>query len=1069
MESFNNFRLFFLLGCLLLPGISSAGIEDMGFSLDRTYPAEIGDMNATVWCRASQPIQSRMCTMRVPGDFIITLDLESGAVSTGSTALEGYTAFTDQENRKCGIRIQSVVLEDLGQWECMIENAEAPNQIGFVNLLNNEMGFVKDVRLPRHVLPVSYNLSLIPFIIENNYTIDGNIRIESNIVEAENNCDDKCIVMHTRDTYIDEESVLVSMDGFKLTVSSVGYDKERDYLILYLEEPLTANLPLTISFHFISQLQDNLAGFYRSSYYDNLANVTKTIATTQFESTDARRAFPCFDEPDMKANFTIGLGRKKNMISLSNMPKSGLVELNEDYVMDMYETSVRMSTYLLAFIVSEFGNTFAPGHENFKIWAQEEKIPELEYAADIGPKIVEFYEELFDYKFPLEKMDMAAIPDFQSGAMENWGLITYRDTAILYNQEDFSQSSRLRVVTVVAHELAHQWFGNLVTMKWWNDLWLNEGFASYIEYLGADHVAPEMKLLDQILNFDVHDVFYLDSLPSSHSISVNIENPIFQENFDRISYGKGSVLIRMMENFLTKKTFRQGLANYFKAHAYSNAEQDDLWASLEDQAQEDGVLNQNMTVKQIMDTWTLQKGYPVLNVDFRDGNWEISQEKFNLNVEEKEKSEELWKIPISYRSLSENLSDTTVNFWLSEAAATIPANSTDYNETYIFNIGQMGYYRVNYSPENWNRLIKSYTDLPNLSRAQLVDDALNLARAGQLTYSIALELVSNIRSEMDYVTLGSAKNSLQFLMNMLAKDERFPGFQEYVRALLQDVYQQVSGSNSNEYMDVVTRSLVLDWACSLGIQDCIDTALIMIMYKVNPYFTAKLIVIMHIVNPDEKGEVYCTKILIMIMYSVNSDEKGWVHCTTIFIMIMYSVNPDEKGWVYCTGIKYGNEEDWDLAWDRLQKTNVLLEKSTLMTALGCTKDTALIDKYLERSIDPNSTIRTQDKRYVYLAIGDSSEADGSARMLTWLEDNWEKIKEFYGDTFVYNVKNMVLRYPEYSNTQESFDKLRLFLSTHRGELGSSAESVDQSLDKISANIRWRELFYEDIFTWVEGQ
>jgi len=836
--------------------------------------------------------------------------------------------------------------------------------------------------------------------------------------EADHNCNNKCIIMHSRDIDIHEDTIQITQDGKMLEVEGIGYDKERDFLIIYTPNVLKPGA-ITIKMNFVSQLNDNLHGFYRSQYFDNLSNTTKTIGTTQFEVEHARKAFPCFDEPDFKATFTIGLGRTKNMITLSNMEKTDVVGIDDEYVMDLYAESVKMSTYLLAFIVCEFGSTHAQGHETFKVWGPEKRIPELAYAAEIGPKIITFFEELFDYKFPLEKMDMAAIPDFSAGAMENWGLITYRDTAVLYDNVSYALKNKQRVATVVSHELAHMWFGNLVTMKWWDDLWLNEGFASYVEYLGVDHVNPEMKIMDQFLYADFHDVLYLDSLPSSHPISTNIENPGYQGNFDRISYAKGACLIRMMNNFMTKEVFQKGIANYFKIHKYANAEQDDLWAALGKQAHKEGVLDPEVTVKSIMDTWTLQKGYPVLHIKLKDGNWELKQEKFNLEFGLTEKEEYRWTIPVSFKSINEDLTDMSVSYWLNDTAATITAPEDAQDTPYIFNIGQMGYYRVNYSPEMWAKLLDEsvFFGLSNLNRAQIYDDSLNLARAGVLPYETALQISKFLKEETDYTALKTALRGLSFIEKMLKGHQGAEEFKTYLLNILDNTYNQVSTSESTEYLEVRKRALINSWACDLDHQKCIDVA--------------------------------------------KKTFEGWLAAENF----QTSVDPNSKHWVYCTGVKYGSTDDWNKVWDRLQIVTNSLERLSLISALGCTTDEKQLDIYLEKSIDPQSKIRRQDIRYVYSAVGQN----GADRMMAWLVNNWDRVSEYFGENFPSNIRPIITGYPETASTQAQYDVLAKLLKERRGELKSSAEHAEQSLDKIKANIKWSQQFKSQVIGEIGNQ
>lgn len=260
------------------------------------------------------------------------------------------------------------------------------------------------------------------------------------------------------------------------------------------------------------------------------------------------------------------------MTSISNMPiKEEGVAMDDtnDYVWDIYQESVPMPTYLVAFVVSKFGYEISPDTGNnvqFRIWARKDALDQIAYAKDVGPKMLAYFEDYFDVKYPLPKQDMIAIPDFSAGAMENWGLITYRETALLFKPGVSALSNKQRIATVISHELAHQWFGNLVTPSWWTDLWLNEGFASYVEYLGVEAVQPELKLLEQFVYLDLQSVFAIDVLESSHPISIPVGHPDeINEIFDRISYAKGASIIRMMDNFLSTDTFRRGLSNYLDA------------------------------------------------------------------------------------------------------------------------------------------------------------------------------------------------------------------------------------------------------------------------------------------------------------------------------------------------------------------------------------------------------------------------------------------------------------------------------------------------------------------------
>ena len=720
------------------------------------------------------------------------------------------------------------------------------------------------------------------------------------------------------------------------------------------------------------------------------------------------------------------------MISLSNMPmvESGSsLSYDDEYVMDVYQQSVKMSTYLVAFVICEFNNTFYGNSSNVRVWAKPDSMDQVQYAAEIAPKLISFYEELFSVGYPLPKMDMVAIPDFQSGAMENWGLITYRDSKIFYNENIFPLSSKETTLRTIAHELAHQWFGNLVTMGWWNDLWLNEGFATFINFVGGDFIAPEMNMKDRMINMDffgIHDVFALDALKSSVAISEPIENPEFQNNFTPITYGKGCALLRMVENFLTSQTFYLGLKSYFDIHNYGNADMADLWNSLEDQGHDDGTLDPDLSLNDIMDSWTLHKGFPVVHVEKFDlprGHvFQLRQEKFNLeiNYDKYDDEDTIWFIPITFALLADNTLDSSSVFWMDHKFASIPFEGL-LNSTYLFNLEEMGYYRVNYDTFNWQalaaRLARNHLDISRLSRAQLLDDSLNLARAQLLDYDFALNLTRYLTKERDYTPWLSGLKAITYLDRMFRRGEDYENLQLFAKDMLSEILSELVDNESDEYMTVQTRSLIMSWSCYFGLEPCIE--------KAREEFSA---------------------------WSTYQDSENFL-------------NPNDKSYVYCNGIRFGDHLDWNLAWERLQVTTMISERDSLLRGLACTSSRDLIDLYLDKSISSNSSIRNQDKVYLYRAIGEN--VHGGRAMLEWLAEEWDQIKQFYGGAFVPNVQNMITGFPEDASTVMDLELYENLLANHRGELGSAEASFNQGVDKIKSNIKWKESLYQDVVNWLK--
>lgn len=339
-------------------------------------------------------------------------------------------------------------------------------------------------------------------------------------------------------------------------------------------------------------------------------------------------------------------------------------------------------------------------------------------------------------------MDMIAIPDFSAGAMENWGLVTYRETALLYSPNVSSSSSQHRVASVIAHELAHQWFGNLVTMKWWTDLWLNEGFATYVASLGVDYLHPEWNSFEEESVENTLGIFKFDALKSSHPVSVPIIDPAeISQIFDKISYEKGSSVLRMMHRFLGEETFRKGISNYLKKHEFGNAEQDNLWECLTEEAYKNDALPKSVTVKQIMDAWTLQTGYPlvIVNRDYKKGTADITQVRYLADTNRARSDlHTCWWVPLSYTTAHElDFNNTHPEEWLACDENEVSVQKTIKNlpnasEWILFNIDLSGLYKVKYDEKNWNLLIEQlagpdYVKISSTNRAQLIDDALDLA------------------------------------------------------------------------------------------------------------------------------------------------------------------------------------------------------------------------------------------------------------------------------------------------------------------------------------------------------
>ncbi|MFA4853678.1 MAG: M1 family metallopeptidase, partial [Bacteroidales bacterium] len=524
----------------------------------------------------------------------------------------------------------------------------------------------KSVRLEGHISPICYNLTISPDILSSTFSGKEIIKIKVN--KGVNQ-----ITLHSKD--IDIETAKHITYNTQQFAYKISYNTKAETATLFFKNKIEIGQG-KLSIIFSGIINDSLRGFYKSKYILN--GEQKYIATTQFEATDARRAFPCFDEPAHKAVFEVSLVIPKNHTAISNTFPINIKEHSAGYKIVSFAPTPRMSTYLLAFIVGEFEyvegwargakatigsmspNKFSgprmredevPDHENLsadseptlvRVFTTLGKKHQAKFALEVAIKSLEFYNEYFDIPYPLPTLDLIAIPDFESAGMENWGAVTFRETAILVDEENTSLSNKQWVAIVIAHELAHQWFGNLVTMHWWTDLWLNEGFASYMENFCVDKMFPDWHIWDLYLADRYALALRLDSLSNSHPIEIKVNHPNeINEIFDMVSYAKGAAMIRQLAKYIGHDKFREGLHHYLKKHSYKNTNTIDLWNAFEKiPARRQG--ESKKPVNKMMSLWTKETGYPLVTVghmsdigtdskikkDPMSDMWRIQQERF---------------------------------------------------------------------------------------------------------------------------------------------------------------------------------------------------------------------------------------------------------------------------------------------------------------------------------------------------------------------------------------------------------------------------------------------------------
>ncbi|XP_050699396.1 aminopeptidase N-like isoform X2 [Eriocheir sinensis] len=889
------------------------------------------------------------------------------------------------------------------------------------------------VRLPETLQPFRYEVRLRPYL-SGAFRVEGCVRVEM-MARAPTSA----VTLHMTDivTRNHTAKVVEAASGREIRVVSQRYAPLEMLYTAELAEELLEGGNYTFSVCFLGTLGQQARGFYRSSYTKENGE-TSWVASTQFQVTDARRAFPCFDEPQLKATFKVFLARREGMTALSNMPlvASTPIEGEEGWVWDEFAESVPMPTYLVAFAISDYPSRVLRGGKDnstlIRVSTRAAKLSRTSLVGQIAPRLLDFYGSYFSLPYPLPKLDLIAPPENSFGGMENWGLITFRESGLLYTPGQSSLRTREWITYLVAHEMAHQWFGNLVTLKWWVDLWLNEGFATYLGDVGVDQAEPSWGMLDIFVVKRLQSVMALDALRSSHPVSVPIPDPaIINQIFDIITYDKGASIIRMMGSFLTEAAFRNGLKNYLTTLKYKNAEQDDLWRHLTEAAHAAGTLPPELSVKAIMDTWTLQMGFPVVTVTrLNDTTAAVTQEYFVLDDDSNSSSsssstsssssaspshEKKWWVPLTYTTGdSPDFNDTRVKLWLSgeegQAFVEVPQPS----QWVVFNVRQNGYYRVNYDLDNWRLLTRQLQEdhrvIHATNRAQIIDDAFNLARAGRLSYATVLDLMSYLAKEKEYVPWRATFANIRYLYSMFHRDPAYGALKNYILSLIQPLYDSVGFEDnlSDPYQTRLLRSDMLAWACRLGHAHCRNMSL--------------------------------------------SLYRRWMANPTDF----EGISPNLMLAVGCTAVDAGGEAEWNFAW----------KQSQLVDALGCTNELWLLMRYLEGAFNASSGIRRQDAAMSFRRV--AKHAHGAILAWDYMRAHWPKIAEYIGVTF-FALPRMVEDVTGSFNTPQQLQELQEFERQYQGQLLTAGTAVQQAVEAAQINLAWMRHNRMFIVEWLAGR
>uniref|UniRef100_A0A8D0AY27 Aminopeptidase n=1 Tax=Sander lucioperca TaxID=283035 RepID=A0A8D0AY27_SANLU len=842
-------------------------------------------------------------------------------------------------------------------------------------------------RLPDSLVPVWYNVTLWPRLEPN---ADGMYIFKGHSIVVF-----KCV----------KETDLIIIHSNKLNLTSFEGHQ--------LNSPLKAGSTYTLFTEFVGELADDLGGFYRSEYKED--GVIKVVATTQMQPTDARKAFPCFDEPAMKAVFYMTLIHPHGTVALSNAMNYGKFF---SQCLTRFEPTEIMSTYLLAFVVCDFTFTTNTTNPHIRIWARRKAIEEGQgnYALEKTGPILTFFENYYKSPYPLNKSDQIALPDFSAGAMENWGLITYRETALLYNPGVSSNGDKEWVATVISHELAHMWFGNLVTTRWWNDLWLNEGFATYVSYLGANYVEPTWNMKDLIVLNEIIGVMAVDALASSHPLSSKEEDILKPEDisalFDSITYSKGAAVLRMLSEFITEAVFSKGLQGATKSQTITNI--------CSYQAVDESSIMLQHSVETIMNRWILQMGFPVVTINTKTGR--ITQNHFLLDPDSVVDTPSVyeWFVPITWIKTG----GVEQQYWLLNKEGKIYFRCA--NDWLVANVDMKGFYRVNYDPENWVRLLtklsSKHQDIPVINRAQIIDDAFNLARAKLVDTTLALKTTKFLSKEVEYIPWETASRNLNYFFLMFDRSEVYGPMQAYLKKQVTPLFNYFKELTVNwtkipeKHTDQYNQVNAISKACSTGVEGCEELTTGWFREWMN--------------NPAKNN-----------------------------------ISANLKYAVYCSAIAAGGVDEWDFAWSMYKNTTIASEADKLMSALSCTKQPWLLNRYLEYCLDPKK-IRKQDATSTIVSIARNS----IGQPLAWdfVRAKWDHLFNDYGGGSI-SFGGLINGVTQRFSSEFEYKQLLQFKEDNAGQLGSAAPSLEQALERTKANMNWVAKNKDQVLKWFQSE
>jgi aminopeptidase N len=843
--------------------------------------------------------------------------------------------------------------------------------------------------IPDNIDPIKYELELTPDLKK--FTFSGVITIHFKTKTELNK-----IILNAKELDILNSTLKYgNVTKYSLGKESVIYDKEKERVQFNLSNSIPKGKNVLFTINYTGILNDEMAGFYRSKYQ----NSDEYMAVTQFEATDARRALPCIDEPAKKAIFQLTLKIDKELTGLGNTPVIEEKILDDKKIIKFAESPI-MSSYLLAFYVGkvdyveDFAELKSGKKIRVRVYTPVGKSSEGYFALGLCCKVLAYFSDFFKVDYPLEKMDMIAIPDFAAGAMENWGLITYRSALVLYDEKT-SKDALVRIAYVICHELAHQWFGNLVTMKWWSELWLNEGFATWVGWLAVDHTFPDWKVWDSFYLDEFCKALELDSLDNSHPIEVDIEKASqINEIFDAISYSKGACIIGMVVGFIGLENFKGGIHKYLSKYKYQNATTINLWEEL-------GSYSDKPLIE-MMANWTSKMGYPMVTIE-SDNNMVICSQKKFQHINNDKVVDSIWTVPLNL-----NINSKIYPLILNQKSNNYQIDNLG-EKPIKLNNDETGFYVCNYDQDLLNRLIEPIQDqtLNIINRASIVNDLFSLTKYGYNNLDKYLNFVKKAyNNETSYVVLNIIISNLGEIKSIYYQNE--------------DKVHKIELLEFNLIKNLISYKSQLDES----FQDSLRRTMILSM-----------MVKLYTCNKSEEMKKKQNEVIEELnkMYQENN------------------IPADLRQVIYVNQVKNGNKNSFNKLIEKYNNTDSLLEQNQILSALGTTTDLTIINYLLNATFDLDNSlnlkVRTQDIPRVVSATSHNFKA----RDLTWnfVKNNWDVIYDKLSKgSFLFG--RVVSGPTSLMSSEKDYKEIKEFLEGKN--IKTLEKTVQQILEKIKNNI-----------------